>query len=67
MPSPDDMGLIADSAIISLGVSAERLERIAFRLPESPERNEPVWIVERLRDEEVRLRKRIGALARKRR
>lgn len=61
----DDIGLIADTAIVALGQNAaKKIERIAFRLPDSPERAELTWIAEGLRDEEARLRGRIAGLAR---
>ncbi|ODU22755.1 MAG: hypothetical protein ABS87_00895 [Sphingomonas sp. SCN 67-18] len=60
----DDMGLIADVAIIALGVEARRVEAVAFDLENSPARDQLVDIAERMRDVEELLRQRIKKLAR---
>lgn len=62
----DDMGLIADTAIIALGVKAKRIEEIAFQLAGTPEGSRLISIVEDMRDAEETLRQRIRAIARSR-
>jgi hypothetical protein len=59
----DDIGLIADRAIIRLGEAAADIERIAFRLADKADGHELSRIAESLRDEEVALRQRISGIA----
>lgn len=60
MTAPDDMGLIADKAITGLGTAAAMAEQIAFRMDDGRDRDELVWLVEHMRDEEARLRADCG-------
>lgn len=62
----DDIVLIADTAIMALGAEAERLEQIAFTMPNAGERAKLVEVVEGLRDLEATLRLRVRVLARRR-
>jgi len=59
----DDMGLIADAALTALHERANKLERIAMRMPAGLDRDELVWVIEAMRGDADQGRERIARLA----
>ncbi|MCW6533793.1 hypothetical protein [Sphingomonas lycopersici] len=60
----DGLRLIADNAILDLQTAAGRIEALACQMDAGLNRVQMLRIIDWLRDEEARLRGRIGALAR---
>lgn len=59
----DGLGLMADKAILDLGTAATRIEALACKMDTGLNRIQMLRIIDRLRDEEARRRRRIRALA----